>query len=165
MAKAYRLFDGHWSTPTLNVLGEKIADMEETVYGRNCGVIGADAGPCPLIGILNRDNQAGAIIHVLGGLVSQNVHPYPYDLEHLLVRDPNLFDGAEAIVCMDKATPPLDDVADRIRYCRTIVRRIKKLIPNTRQLMRGSNGKSLRIDTTLLTIRVFDEHDKVLFES
>lgn len=169
MAKARRLFDGSWSKAERNVLGESIADMEETVYGRNCGVIGADGGPCPLIGILNRARHAGAVIHVLGGCVELNDHAYLHALEALRDRDPDLFEDAEAVICMDKAimfADPDDNSgpAARTRYCRSAVRRIKKIIPNVRQVMR-SDGKYLRIDTNGLSIRVIDDEDKVLFNA
>jgi hypothetical protein len=169
MAKARRLLDDAWSDAENNILGEGIADMDETVYGKNSGVIGADGGPCPLIGILNRAHHAAAVIHVLGGCVEQNEHSYVSVLEALQELDPELFEGAEAVVCMDKNIPFYEEgdnsgPAARTRYCRNAVRKIKRLIPNTRQVMRGE-GKYLRIDTANLNIRVIDDEDNVLFEA
>jgi hypothetical protein len=130
---------------------------------------GPDGGPCPLIGILNRGQNAAAIVHVLGGLVEMQDHSYTEALEAFRGLNPQIFEGAEAVVCMDKFIPFIEQEgnsgsAGRIRYCRKAVRCLKRLIPNTRQIMRGE-GKYIRIDTNNLSINVIDDDDSLLFQA
>jgi hypothetical protein len=165
MAKTYIRQEGQWQEAE-KINDSYVADMDETIMGQDCGLVTASGGPCPIIAILNRERQSAAVIHVLGPLVEQDEHPYILDLEQIAARDPELFDGAEAVVCMD-IDIGLDGNSSpeaRRSYGRKALRRVKKLIPNTHQVMRGL-GKTVMLDTGNSAIVVFDENNTVLFSS